>query len=824
MKKYLSFLLSLILIILLANPTALANEEEKIVQIPCQYIVGNTVAETTIQGVIAGDGNLYVAPEEVEKVTGHYFSPEENVFVSRNAYSGYPTLYRLDVDAGCLYDHDSPFYPNQTWNIPLRTSSDGSISLSLSHILTAMNAEMLIEPSGEIPLSIYRPFTIFDAKYMLLNDNYFFTWTEVDETATQQDIALLHNLSSIISLIMDYNSHFVSDIAFAWWSEDVLNANEHQYLDALVEIMTCFSQIDPNITDSLDYQTLTLQGEVFGLTHDMMKLLGIDDDALKLLGFSSNFTGIGTGIIEQVSQYQIYQQISESQKDLLESTFLSDRENSVFQDEKLKIIKNAAQHLQTLLDDSTLGTATAVYDGIVEIGSDVVQGMSPLGLMDVASFIMSILPGTSQALDLNETITRATCCSMLQSFAQEEYARINDEIRENGLSEDLLRENKETLLFALQSSYAIRNLLIQNNVFSSDVTQQLKQNNSDTLEFILFLQSCSTKVVTENKYDWNEYAEKSQNTVEEGSSGSSIDPGAYEKYLSAVTKTTASGSWSEQLSLEAEMSISAEGESANIQVSLHSDSTVSNYKKDDLSQVEISSISDMQIMGQNFVWTTEYRDGVAHIQYTEPSRSQQSMEIPPDLFNFDSISRESIMNQEILGKQIRFTVSGQEFTGTGFSTGQISGMNNLEYEDVDVIVTLHDSGSVDQIIMEFGASMEYMGYDATATYQIRYSFSSPITETAGPFDYDTATQIILDYYNQLHTDDGNYIIVDEETLEYDDRYVVTIRYQMSDKEVEERLSKGLHVEPNTLTSMITIEKETGRIYGDSIYGESIVIR
>ena len=48
MKKYLSFLLSLILIILLANPTVLANEEEKIVQIPCQYIVGNTVAETTI--------------------------------------------------------------------------------------------------------------------------------------------------------------------------------------------------------------------------------------------------------------------------------------------------------------------------------------------------------------------------------------------------------------------------------------------------------------------------------------------------------------------------------------------------------------------------------------------------------------------------------------------------------------------------------------------------------------------------------------------------------------------------------------------------------
>ena len=152
-------------------------------------------------------------------------------------------------------------------------------------------------------------------------------------------------------------------------------------------------------------------------------------------------------------------------------------------------------------------------------------------------------------------------------------------------------------------------------------------------------------------------------------------------------------------------------------------------------------------------------------------------------------------------------------------------------EDLDVEIRQSepyywDAGERWLVQVDISQNGAYAGaaFDASSLEMVRSIYLYNGESSAGPLDYDTATQIILDYYNQLHTDDGNYIIVDEETLEYDDRYVVTIRYQMSDKEVEERLSKGLHVEPNTLTSMITIEKETGRIYGDSIYGESIVIR
>ena len=185
---------------------------------------------------------------------------------------------------------------------------------------------------------------------------------------------------------------------------------------------------------------------------------------------------------------------------------------------------------------------------------------------------------------------------------------------------------------------------------------------------------------------------------------------AFEKYLSAVEKTTESGSWSEQLTLDADMSITYNSGQTKTKMTLNSNSDISNYVKDDLSQIEISSLTDMKIMGQNYVWSTEYKDGVANYQYTEPFQHSQSLEIDPNFFNFETISKESILNEEISGDQINFTVSGEKVAKIGIAAvQQISGINNLEYGDVDVAVTLDNSGTVDQIVMNFDASVTYQG-------------------------------------------------------------------------------------------------------------------
>lgn len=199
--------------------------------------------------------------------------------------------------------------------------------------------------------------------------------------------------------------------------------------------------------------------------------------------------------------------------------------------------------------------------------------------------------------------------------------------------------------------------------------------------------------------------------------------GAFGKYLAAVSKTTESGSWTEQLSLDADMSITNSSSKTKTTMTLNSTSDVFNYVEGDLSNIKISSVTDMTIMGQKFAWSTEYQDGVAHYQYTEPVQTSQDLEIDPNFFDFDVITQDAIIKEGISGNQIHFTISGDSMAAAGISAvEQISGVENLDYGDVDVTVTLSNLGTVETIIMVFDASMEYQGFNSEVSYHIQYRF------------------------------------------------------------------------------------------------------
>ena len=132
----------------------------------------------------------------------------------------------------------------------------------------------------------------------------------------------------------------------------------------------------------------------------------------------------------------------------------------------------------------------------------------------------------------------------------------------------------------------------------------------------------------------------------------------------------------------------------------------------------------MKVMGQTYSWITEYYDGVAHYEYTEPFQRTESLEIAPDFFDFEtSIPEDAILSENISGDQIQFVVSGKKMTENGIAAvQQMSGIDNMECEDVEVVATLNESGSIQQIVMNFDASVKYQGYDADVTYRIQYVF------------------------------------------------------------------------------------------------------
>lgn len=227
-------------------------------------------------------------------------------------------------------------------------------------------------------------------------------------------------------------------------------------------------------------------------------------------------------------------------------------------------------------------------------------------------------------------------------------------------------------------------------------------------------------------YDFSEQEinDSSENNISPSVEDIDKNSSAYEKYLVAVENTTGSGSWSEQLTLNADIAVAYDGGKTKTKMTLNSNSNITDYVEDNLSQIKISSLTNMEIMGQEYDWSTEYKNGVAQYHYTKPVEKSQSIEIDPTFFEFNSIAYEAILDEENEGNQIHFTLSGDKMTEIGIAAlKQISGINDLQYGDIDVIVFLDENENIEEIDMSFSASMEYQGYDADVDYEIQYNFS-----------------------------------------------------------------------------------------------------
>lgn len=199
---------------------------------------------------------------------------------------------------------------------------------------------------------------------------------------------------------------------------------------------------------------------------------------------------------------------------------------------------------------------------------------------------------------------------------------------------------------------------------------------------------------------------------------------AYEAYISAVNKTIATGSWSEHLVMTANMAITDGSAKTKTKVTLTSDANVSNYSESDPSQIRMSGSAEMTVMGQTYAWDMDYENGTAHYRYTKPNQNTADMKIDPSFFNFGTMTSDMMTNAKLSGNKITFTVPGDKIAEVGIAAvNQMSGVDNLEYGDVDVTVIISNEGKIDNIVMAFHASLEYQGYDADVDYNIDYRFS-----------------------------------------------------------------------------------------------------
>ena len=171
------------------------------------------------------------------------------------------------------------------------------------------------------------------------------------------------------------------------------------------------------------------------------------------------------------------------------------------------------------------------------------------------------------------------------------------------------------------------------------------------------------------------------------------------------------------------MMITQERVKAKAKMSMHVDSDISNYAEDDLSQLKVHAKLEMEAARQKYSCIVDYHDGVGYYQFTKPDQKSYSMEIAPNIYNFESVSRDTILEEKIKDGKLCFLLDGDKVSEAGLAAvQQMNGVDKLKCEDVEMIVTLTDDGAVDNVEMNFDASIEYQGYDADAAYRITYTF------------------------------------------------------------------------------------------------------
>lgn len=199
---------------------------------------------------------------------------------------------------------------------------------------------------------------------------------------------------------------------------------------------------------------------------------------------------------------------------------------------------------------------------------------------------------------------------------------------------------------------------------------------------------------------------------------------AYKKYQEAMQMTIASGSWSELLTVTANMVLSDSSVKMKTKATITSEMDISNYDKHDLSNVQMSGSASMSVMNQTYIWDMVYENGIAHYTYTEPNQTSVDLEMEPNCFNFATMTEDMMTKAKVSKNKITFTIPSNKMEEAKIAAvNMMPGIKDLRCGDADVEVIVNKTtGAVDKIIMNFHASLEYQGYDAEVDYQIDYAF------------------------------------------------------------------------------------------------------
>ena len=514
MKQIISLFLAISILAFGMNMNSYAENQDdgEIVSIPIKCESNFTFSNYNISGIIKGS-NFYVKPHIIAKLAGYNdftIGEGKNVYIYRNKNLTERVVYILDQSELMEISHRSE---SPTWKVDCFETASGEYYVNFSEMLKYMKAGVKYT-EGEEYVSISFPYTLDQAIIDChRTPSIIFSWEEVGNKSENSSSILLN--STLNSILLDYNSHLVTDAFFTWWNDEALNVTEEQYYDTLSEIMCYSSENYTDMSEDLDYAVYQTQNRAFSLTGDMAELLHIDLDEIKALGKAAELGGYAENIIDEINEYNLTRNISESMASILNDTLISPSSESLFADKSVKPLVVAANHLYNKIDNGALGRATAISDAIISAGrnllSEEVSNINPLlKAIQATELIMKTTPGLSDLTEINEAVHTAANCYVIENLAFGEYGRLYSIYYESADDINTWQQMKNALILGTKASITARDILIEYGICSK-YENSLRKTNRKLSALLSKFQSC--EINPSEKYsivDWSVFNDNSQ--------------------------------------------------------------------------------------------------------------------------------------------------------------------------------------------------------------------------------------------------------------------------------------------------------------------------
>ena len=478
MKKIVSAILALLL--MLGGLPVSAESSQTAVEIPCEYVIENHAHHGTVAGIVK-DGLAYVSLETVKDLTGTMLLEEDGYrhLVLERLW----THWSLEIASGTLTE-ESIYYDKKSWEIPTLTM-DGETLVSLEHMLCAMGCQYSWNPGTEYPLSVYKPYTYFDALLEVNQSGVFFEWAELGSAGGDEK---LHYMRSAFGCwIMDYDRHLGSDALFSWISDDILSAPEEQWRDAMYTVLTCLDGADLESINSEAIESLELEGDGLSLGLDTLELMGITGGELEKIGGALEITDYLSIPLETLDAYLNFRKVNEGQVDMLKTVFLTPRSGSYLDEGTAAHLRPAARNLQNLIEgDAEAWTSDVAVEFATKIATMTVDNVVPIfAILDATKTLVKLLPPVAELAEANQYINLGISCDAQSKLARAELLSLKDEIRSRNGDLQSIEDSQKILAYALRASYAARKCFLESGTLDDTITAGLRERNQALLTMIL---------------------------------------------------------------------------------------------------------------------------------------------------------------------------------------------------------------------------------------------------------------------------------------------------------------------------------------------------